>query len=174
MTAWTVFLHPTETNERYLRASIECRATGNVGHRVLELLTEAPKIHPSRRMACMLPQKSANSKVPNQGLHVLDGKSAVQGTICHSSSAAECCLAPARIYRSWMADVQCGEQSAIALALLRTTELLSGPAGPRWQICWGGKKLATAPILLSAAEILLGAVGLGWQICGVGKNLSQL
>ena len=33
-----------------------------------------------------------------------------------------------------MADLWCGEDSATALALPSISELLSGPAGPGWQI----------------------------------------
>ena len=37
-----------------------------------------------------LPEKNVDSKVPCQDLQVPDGRCAVEGAICHSSSAVEC------------------------------------------------------------------------------------
>ena len=70
-----------------------------------------------------------------------------------------------------MADVQCGEQSATAPALLSVAEFLSGLANPGWQICGVGGTIYHSS---SPGELLLGYASPGWQMRGVGDNLPQL
>ena len=64
-----------------------------------------------------------------------------------------------------MADVWCGEESAIAPVLLKATELLPGFAGPRWHM-WGvGNNLPQLQCSCQDLQVLGGRCAVWGIIC---------